>query len=220
MKMFYKFVAIVAVALLIAGCATQDSDPRWQNFNDKTPGGRIEVQIDSIAAQNLDLDGMTFVVAPGLQGVEEGDLEFQVVAKYVENAMRIHGAVRAEKPEQAELIVRVAYGIGEPHQISTYNYSTGWNAQSINQTVFTRNLVISGYDAKKPQSQLWKTTVNSTGMSPDLRMVILYLVTMAEPHLGKSTGRVLEEGIADYDPRILDIKFGTSDLPLQEKAAK
>lgn len=55
-------------------------------------------------------------------------------------------------------------------------------------------------------------------MSPDLRMVMLYLVAAAEPYLGKSTGGVLEESTGDNDSRILDIKFGPL-LP-REKTVK
>ncbi|MBY0575656.1 MAG: DUF4136 domain-containing protein [Gallionellaceae bacterium] len=218
MKKLFVLAGLAAFVLLATGCATRDSDPRWQDFHDASPGGNIEVQIDSIAAPNLDLKGKTFVIASGMPVVEEADLEFRLVAQYVENALRKHGATRVEKPEDAELLIRIAYGIGDPQQISAYSYMIGWSVQSVNQTVFTRNLIISGYEAKKLQPQLWKTTVRSTGMSPDLRMVMLYLVAAAEPYLGKSTGGVLEESTGDNDSRILDIKFGPL-LP-REKTVK
>lgn len=211
------FAGWIVVVLLVTGCATGDIDPRWRDFNDKLPGGNIEVQIDSIAVPDLDLDGKTFTIASAIHDVEENDLEFKIVAKYVENAMRKHGAKPVEKQENAELLVRVAYGIGEPHQVSAYSYMVGWSVQSVTQTVFTRNLIISGHEAKRAQAQLWKTTVRSTGMSSDLRMIILYLVAAAEPYLGENTGHVLHETTGDNDWRILDIKFGPQQMP--QKAA-
>ena len=152
MKKLFVLAGLAAFVLLATGCATRDSDPRWQDFHDASPGGNIEVQIDSIAAPNLDLKGKTFVIASGMPVVEEADLEFRLVAQYVENALRKHGATRVEKPEDAELLIRIAYGIGDPQQISAYSYMIGWSVQSVNQTVFTRNLIISGYEAKKRNS--------------------------------------------------------------------
>ncbi len=78
-------------------------------------------------------------------------------------------------------------------------------------TTYFRFLTLEAVDlATYRQTQaivpLWKTTVSSTGTSPDLRLVFPVLVGAAADYVGTDTGRQVRIDIRDTDPRVLRIR--------------
>lgn len=80
---------------------------------------------------------------------------------------------------------------------------TGFTSVSKNVTVFTRVAIIGAYEAPPPKAgdprPLWRTTIVSTGSSPDLRRVMPYMLRAATPYLGKDTGDA-KTFMLDEDP--------------------
>lgn len=55
-------------------------------------------------------------------------------------------------------------------------------------------------------TQLWKTTVTSTGSSGDLRLVFPVLVGAAKEYFGTNTGKRVQLTLFENDKRVLDVK--------------
>ncbi|WP_150430762.1 hypothetical protein [Dechloromonas sp. CZR5] len=89
---------------------------------------------------------------------------------------------------------------------------TGYVPITENQTTYTRYFVATAFDinaskASGKDTQLWKTTVTSSGSSGDLRYVFPYMVYATQPYLGSNTGKKIEvkvmgdaPGVAQYRP--------------------
>ncbi len=211
------FVAVIAV--LINGCATTPStpvDPRM--FSEDAV---FEVSIKSLAAPDAGSKGKTFFITSATQNINDNDLEFLEVARYIENALSQKGYVRTDNIENADILMRLAFGIGNP-QASTetvvtshgYSYPVGWmwftappQTQTVKTTTYMRNLILEAYDLKDPKrkSQIWKTTVKSEGTSPDLHRVLAYMVAAASKYFGTNTGSQIDVRISGTDARVLDI---------------
>ncbi|MCG9712099.1 hypothetical protein L1D29_04620 [Shewanella insulae] len=100
-----KLLVLLAVVIL-AGCAT-------------TP--QFHVNVDSISAPGASKK-TEYILLPGLKDVNEGDLQYQEYASYVERALQSNGYTKATNFQDADIAIFLAYGIGEPenHQ---YTYS-------------------------------------------------------------------------------------------------
>ncbi len=97
------------IALLINGCATTPStpvDPRMFGYNTS-----FNVVVNSFAASDTSLKGKNFFIISGMQTVSDNDLEFLSVARYVENALAKKGYVRANDLRNADILIRLGYGI-------------------------------------------------------------------------------------------------------------
>ena len=105
---FYHVLCLVAVTLLLSLTSVESAT-------------KFVVDVDSLAEPGLPSNA-TYVLYPGVEGVEPGDLLFREFASYVDRALRHSGFTPAEKPEDVDLAIFVNYGIGEP-QTTTYSYS-------------------------------------------------------------------------------------------------
>jgi len=210
---------IFGVILLTSSCATTPStpvDPRMFGYD-----ARFFVYVNSFAASDASLKGKNFFIISGMQNVSDNDLEFLSVARYVENALAKKGYVRANNIKNADILIRLGYGIGNPQTTSDtvitshgYSYPVGWmwftvppQTQTVKTTTYMRNLILEAYDLKDKErkSQLWKTTVKSEGSSSDLHRVLAYMVAASSEYFGSSTGMQMELSITGQDPRVLDI---------------
>jgi len=149
-----------------------------------------------------------------------------------ENALDLKGYIRVSGREKAQILIRFAYGIGNPQTITYttttapgYAYSIGWWWQIVPPTVETsktttyhRHLILEAFYLKTPGRlpQLWKTTVQSDGASSDIRIALPYLITAASDYLGTNTGSKLSAHISMFDPRIDDIKLGSRGVTKTE----
>ncbi len=91
---------------------------------------------------------------------------------------------------------------------------TGYTAVDASRTTSTRSLVVLAYDAsafKKNQSmsEVWKTTVVSTGSSSDLRRVFPYMVVAMLPYMATNTGQKVEVTVAENSPVVVALRAGS-----------
>lgn len=72
-------------------------------------------------------------------------------------------------------------------------------------SVYSRFLFLEAYDVptyinENKMTQVWKTSVVSTGSSGDLRLVVPYMVVAMKPYLGTNTGQKVEVQVPEDDP--------------------
>jgi hypothetical protein len=186
-----NLVIYFCVVIFFIGCTADElyNDPRMNQIpyeHRKFATAVVDIHIDSISLSDMNLTNKKFTVLSGNQGMEEGDLEFQEVARYVKNAMILRGAKISSNQDNSDLIIRVSFGIGDPSSTVAYSYWTGWVQHNVHSTVYKRTLIIAAYDAKNPKQQLWKTMVTSVGTTSNLRNVVPSLVATSVWFLGKN----------------------------------
>ena len=207
------------VAVLITGCATVPMPT--------TSAYRVE--IDSIAMAGADLRGKSYVISSAMQEISDEDLRFKEIAQYIENALKMKGYNRADNKEKAEILIRLAYGIGNPQTTtyttttgSGYAYQVGWwwqmvppTTETVKQTTYQRHLVLEAFNLKTKSArlpQLWRTALSSEGRSSDIRTVLPHMIAAAVDYFGTNTGRKIPTSIEPNDPRVDDIKYGFVDV--------
>ena len=213
----------VVFVLLIGGCVTMPVGP----------AGIYNIEVDSIAVADADLKNKTYILASAMKNVSDDDIQFKEFARYIENALSKTGYKRVDS-KNAGLIIRLAYGIGEPktetntktYTTSTgYSYPVGWtwiNVPPETETVTTKSttyerfLILEAYDSKDRHSQLWRTTVKSEGWSSDLRVVLPHMIAAAIYEFGTDTRGKLKTAMYENAPRVLDI-MRSSDVPYTGK---
>jgi len=90
---------------------------------------------------------------------------------------------------------------------------TGSTTHVGRQTVYSRFLFLDAYDLpaymkEQRMTQVWKTSVVSTGSSGDLRLVVPYMVAAMKPYLGTNTGRRIEVQVLENDPAVQILRGG------------
>lgn len=206
---------ICAILILISGCATTPS----LTFDGPSYYG---VVVDSIAAPDADLKNKTYVLTSAMKNVSDYDIQFKEFARYIENALAKTGYQRVEG-DDADLIIRLAYGIGQPKTetstqtvttASGYSYPVGWtwiNVPPQTETVTTKNttyerfLMVEAFDSSDRRSQLWRTTVRSEGTVSDLRVALPHMIAAAIYNFGTDTKGKTSTAMYVNAPRVLDI---------------
>ncbi len=99
---------------------------------------------------------------------------------------------------------------GSSTTIPTYGI-TGLGVKSSSRTVYTRNLILTGYDYKKYKAtqsieMIWETVVQSTGRSGDLRGAFPVLVAASMPYISENTGKQIEIRIREYQKQVQFIR--------------
>lgn len=101
-----------------------------------------------------------------------------------------------------------------PYRMSRYNrgfypgYGVGGYTQRIESyTTFRRYLVLEAcekepYLQQQQRKQLWKTSVQSSGSSNDLRLVFPYLAAAMQAYIGTNTGHMVTVDIDETDPLV------------------
>jgi len=212
----------VLMAMLISGYAVAETNSKVKQYT------RIGLErIESIAIADVDSRGKTYVITSAIKDIDDEDLEFKVVARYIRNALSQKGYKQVDSKENADLLIRLAYGEGEPQTTTStytaapgYSYPVGWYryyVPSITQTVqttnYTTSLVLAAYDLKTPGKlpQIWKTTLTHTGMreqSPTIsqvRYTIRAMITAAIPYFGGNIPQINAPVYIDC-PEINDIE--------------
>lgn len=223
----FFYMCFLTCALLLSGCAS--SSPWMSNtpgLPGKIPVGEIpneyNMEVYSLAAPDAQSKGKNYIITSAIKDVSAYDLEFLRVAALIENALSEKGYKRVAEEREADLLVRLGYGLGEPqtntHTYTTqlgYSYSVGWMwytmaPETKTQTVVkhTRNLVIEAYDLKDPkrQVQLWKTTVKSVGSQSDLRVVLPYMIGASKQKFVANMTQPESISVLGYNNQIIDKK--------------
>lgn len=229
--LMYRFVSLLlrmlafSALLLMAACATT---PRPM---------QIRAQVDALAVNDANAKHR-FVILPANKELNPQDLQFIEFKGYVEKALKNRGYIKTEILSDADVVLFLSYGVGEP-QMQQYAYDVpiwddfgyypysrryrfypratygfmGYTQQIETYTVFRRYLVLEAYDMdaylnQKTPIQHWKVSVQSLGQSNDLRQVFPYLVTAMQPHMGSNTGHMLTVDIDEFNPLLRDILLG------------
>lgn len=209
------WITIFALACSCATTSTTPTDPRM------LIGYGFPVKVDAIADSISNLKYKTFLITSAMQGVKDNDLQFQEFARYISNALSSKECMRTNDPKNADLLIRLAYGIGEPQTTSKtfvtsygYSYPVGWmwftvppSTETVEKTEYTKTLVLEAYDLKdhNRQAQLWKTTAKTIGPQDDLRIMLAYIIAASADYFGTNQGRQIDVHINGDDPRVLDI---------------
>jgi outer membrane murein-binding lipoprotein Lpp len=95
---------------------------------------------------------------------------------------------------------------------------TGYTSHVASYTTYFRYMLLDAYDLdiyrrKKKLSQIWRTTVTSTGSSDDLRRVFPVLVAGSAEFLGANTGQNVRVILREEDPEVLEIKGVPPEQP-------
>lgn len=98
---------------------------------------------------------------------------------------------------------------------------TGYLPITENQTTYTRYFVATAFDINASKSsgkdtQLWKTTVTSSGSSGDLRYVFPYMVYATQPYLGTNTGKKIEVKVMGDAPEVARYRPATQSVAPQQ----
>ncbi len=203
--------------LFTGGCATPHS------FN-----------VDAI--NNPDLEGhRSFVIVSSDASVHEDDLQYKEVKGFVKTALSGKGHYEAPSAEDAEMIVDIAYGIGEPQidlkmvtqPVFTYEAtdpSSTYVRRPSQQIVFEERVVpetkydkfirITARDnrereASEAPKQLWTIHVKIRDKDQDLRKYLPLLVAAATDHIGSDTEHNKKIKIKENDEVVAFVKKGS-----------
>ena len=102
-------ISSVLLIILLSGCSTLSNIGKV----------RFGVAVDSFASGEAS-SKKTYMLLPGNQGITEADLEFQEYGAYLKRVMEAKGYIYTTSKEDADLVVYLAYGIGDPE---TYQYA-------------------------------------------------------------------------------------------------
>jgi hypothetical protein len=97
---------------------------------------------------------------------------------------------------------------------------TGFSSGVGQYITYTRTLGLIAFDAASTRAgsepkELWRVSVVSTGSSGDLRLIFPYLVTAAQPYVGKATaGKAIDVSFGESDVRVAQIR-GEVTVPAQ-----
>jgi hypothetical protein len=186
-------LALVAVAFGTGGVLARKK---------QEPAGRpFTATIDAIADPAFPLAGKRYYFESGMPNIGTEDLEFREVARWLAYAL---GHPVAASREDADVLVRVAFGIGVPqttrstvvtapgysYPIGMYWYSAPPLTETVVNTTYTRRLLVEAYDLKTPGRlpQVWKTSVTSVGSIGDLRYVLPFMIAMGGDYFQKNAG--------------------------------
>lgn len=100
-----KYLAIALISLLQA-CVV---------------GPQYNVHVDSISSPAAALKTKYFLL-PGLKGVDASDLQYREYSVYVERALALRGFTKASTIQEANVVILLGYGIGDP-ETREYTYS-------------------------------------------------------------------------------------------------
>lgn len=101
-----------------------------------------------------------------------------------------------------------------PYRMSRFNrgyypgYGVGGYAQRIESyTTFRRYLLLEAcekeaYLQQQQRRQIWKTSVQSSGASDDLRLVFPYMAAAMQAYIGSNTGHMVTVDIDETDPLV------------------
>jgi hypothetical protein len=98
--------AAMMMAILVLSCSTTKT---------------MVLQIDSIGKAQYEAE-RSYIFMPTDKDVKSGDLRFMEYAAYIEKALAWKGYRKASNADEANIIIYVTYGVGEPKEHS-YAYS-------------------------------------------------------------------------------------------------
>lgn len=178
-------------------------------------------KMDSIAVQNADLRNKTYTITSAMKNISKNDIQFKEFAGYVEKILEKHGYKHVDS--DADLLIRLAYGIGAPKTTTSsqtyttsggYSYPIGFTwihvpptTETVNtsNTTYKRFLLLEAYNVENLKAQLWKITAKSTGRNSNLREVLPYMLIAAKTVIGKNIRDTTVYRIYAGSPEVLEL---------------
>ena len=225
-----KIAALLFIAVFASGCTTSST---YRPPSPPLLPGQVDqpfsIHVDSLVARDADLKSKTYIIASAMQNVGDGDIQFKEFARFIENALSQKGYIRKNNKEGADLLISLAYWIGEPQTTTStetytsgvgYSYPVGWmwytvppqtRQETTTNTTYKETLVLEAYDLKdtSKRSQLWKTTLENVvyeNANGDLRLVLPYMIKAGMKYFGVDSGGKQYEWVEGRDPMILEIR--------------
>ena len=166
---------------------------------------------------NYNLNGKTFYLESGNEGVSSNDLEFIEYAKYLHENLKNQGATRAINKQNADVRIVMTYDITDKSHneaVRKPRYDSegtiiGYEYVQDNVSEFERVVEVCAYDNRSKESgpiMLWKTNLKSSGWSSNLREVIPFMIYSGKDKFGKDTSGWLEYTIYSNDNAFLKWK--------------
>jgi len=202
---FLITVAVVTFVVMV-GCA-----PKALQF---------EVKVDALRDPEAP-EMRTYVVRPGLEGLDANDPQFKEFATYLDSALCDNGFRPAEEGGPVEMVIFLSYGVGEPRttteSTAAYGSVSGRTApgvvstRTVDRTEYPRWVVVEAVDAdafvKTHQFvELWRTAMTSSGSSGDLRLVFPIMVAAGKSYIATSTGRPVSCMLTENSPEVLKVR--------------
>ena len=216
----------VLMVMLMSGCvATAHRPPKPPLLPGQVAYG-FRICVDSLIARGADLKSKTYIIASAMQNVSDDDIQFKEFARYVENALSLKGYTRKNNKEDADLLISLAYWIGEPKTTTStetyttgvgYSYPVGWmwytvppqtHEETTTKTTYKKTLVLEAYDLKdtSKHSQLWKTTLENEDSRGDLRLILPYMIRGGLDWFGVDSVGKKYRSVSGRDPMVLEIR--------------
>jgi hypothetical protein len=154
--------ALLSVVLFLSGCAAMGA-------------GRLAfaVEVSSLAAPGASAR-QTYVVLPGNEGIEAGDLLFREFATQVSRVLDSRGFFPADDADKADLAVVLFYGIGDP-KVTQYTYALPVWGQTGISSAYTSGVVRSmGNTTTYSGSTTYNPSYGVTGYTTHVGSVTTY----------------------------------------------
>ncbi len=211
-------------------------------------GQLYNIKVNSISSIQAITDN-TFIILPGNKDTSFDDLQFKEYAEYVKRALIYAGYLPANNYDDANMVVFLGYGIGEPQfgsfkyevpiygqtgvssshtsgsintygNTATYSGTTtytpsygviGYKTEEVNYSTFTRYVLMDCYKIKLRNNNdkdlhLWRTEIQSTGSSGDLRRVFPVMVGGSLQYIGANTKKRINITITENNNSVLIVK--------------
>lgn len=212
-------VSVLLLAFIAPGCAPRDYGP-WAAGTDAQIiryEQEIRVQIDSLADPDADSSRKIYMIESAMQGIDADDLQFKEFARQLERGLARKGYIRTRNEKEAQLLIRLAYGMGEPRTSTVttsygYSYPVGWwwfyvPPSTEQVTKYMRTIFIEAVDLKNPDRkvQVWKMTLKSEGGLQNMRQLFPFLIAAAVPYFGTNLPSTKMVKISPFDKTAFDI---------------
>ncbi len=147
--------------------------------------GEYHIEVSSLG--DYPMRGKTFYVVSGNENISTKSLDFKEYVKYVASYIIFNGGVETQDLLNADICVLLNYGIGDSTPIfKNISFSDG---DVISKPVdqYKRYIDISAYNNHDIEEMLWKTTIESTGGTNDLRQLFPMMMYVGRNYLGKDS---------------------------------
>lgn len=95
-----RILFISLLIIFLSGCATRP---------------HVSVEVDAISSLNSKSKKI-YVLVSGASDIKPDDLRFQEFASYIEKALTSKGFVKSNSPTDANVVISLIYGIGDPQR--------------------------------------------------------------------------------------------------------
>ena len=200
-------LASAMIALAMSGCTPY---PSWPSYN---------VAVSALAAEESSQYSTVFII-PGIEGVDENDLQYREYRKYMNRALEASGYTIEPDIESAELAVSLYYEISDPKSNQTTkmkpvfgsNFSIqGWVPTSSTYTTYLRYVHLTAVDMRKWTTSsevypVWETQIISEGSSADMRKVFPVLAASGIHYYGSNSEGTRSFVISEGQQSVIYVK--------------